>query len=209
MSSQVTKDNPNAESSSKDTASSNPLLIKAKLGHTATTKPTVTVEANQSGPETAQKDFSVDYDIPTLDDIALPGEKVPPLRTKTGSTSGSSFGTTSGTTSGTKMESTPGTTLGTNSTIPVPKHILNAGLTSHTNNQGFSPEFIDKLAADLQEILIPEIEKSINFAFNNALATAMDQASKITKSTINKRIRDLIPELLKQHLQNVSKNDLL
>ena len=223
MSTHVSKDNPfintaykNVDAPSKDTATSNPLLIKAELRHTpsaetktttvaATTKTTTaatkaattTTDENQNKPKMAQNDFSVDYDIPTLDEIALPGEIVPTLGTRVATPSGQPLGT---------AESTVG--INEPDAIPIPRHILNTKPATD-NNQSFSPEFIDKLAADLQEILIPEIEKSINFAFNNALATAMDQASKITKSTINKRIRDLIPELLKQHLQNVSKDELL
>ena len=217
MSTQLSKDNPflrstlkNVDASSaevplKDTVTSNPLLIKTELRHNPSTETTATISAtisattdkNQNKSETAQNDFSVDYDIPTLDDIALPGEIVPTLGTRVATPSGQPIGATAESSADINE---PGA-------IPIPRHILNSKPTN--NDQSFSPEFIDKLAADLQEILIPEIEKSINFAFNNALASAMDQASKITKSTINKRIRDLIPELLKQHLQNIPKNDLL
>lgn len=117
-------------------------------------------------------DFSVDYSIPTLDEIALPGEK----------------------------PSMPGT----GGAIPIPQHILNAELAEKSKSLKLSPELIDKLAAELQESLIPEIEKTLNFAFNNALATAMDQASKATRTIVSKRISDMLPELLKRHLEELS-----
>ena len=124
-------------------------------------------------------DFSVDYNIPTLEDIALPGDE--------------------STTMGTKLHK-----------IPIPKHILKSESSKQENeNNGviFSPELIDQLSHDLQLALTAEIDKAITYALNNALATVMDQTAKITKMTVRKRVEELLPKLLKEHIENISQND--
>jgi len=124
-----------------------------------------------------QQDFSVDYNIPTLDDIALPGNDVANNKNT--------------------------------ANIPIPKHILKS---DSDNKQAIeklalTPELIDKLNHELQIALIPEIEKAISFALNNALATVMDQASRTTKTRVRQKIEELLPALLEKHLARITDED--
>jgi len=117
-------------------------------------------------------DFSVDYNIPTLDEIALPGDEQPATKIK-------------------------------KPTIPIPKHILASESNTEKNNDiTLSPELIDKLGQDLVVALMPEIEKSIRYALNSTLASVMDQSARATKDIVRKRIEELLPKLIKEHLKN-------
>lgn len=121
-----------------------------------------------------QQDFSADHNIPTLDDIALPGND------------------------DTHNTSTAG--------IPISGgHISEPE--SGKQDLVVTPELIDKLNHDLQIVLIPEIEKAISFALNNALATVMDQTTRMTKTRVRERIEKLLPKLLEQHLARIANED--
>jgi hypothetical protein len=120
-----------------------------------------------------QQDFSADQNIPTLDEIALPGNKV------------------------THDKNTAG--------IPIPRHLLKPD--SGKKDLAVTPELIDKLNHELQIALIPEIEKAISFALNNALATVMDHASRTTKARVRERIEKLLPKLIEQHLARIADED--
>lgn len=133
--------------------------------------------------------FSVDYSIPTLEEIALPGDhSTPDAVNKPSIADNPILSKAYGNTSLGKAQNTP---------------------TTQNKSKGLeiTPELVDKLAAELHETLIPEIEKAVQFAFNKALAGTLDQASKIAQTVITKRTSAMLPGLLKCHLDELAKQD--
>lgn len=166
-------DEPAAEQEEKKALKSPASLVQPDVQARVSPKIPPTIQPQKP---VKKMDFSVDYNIPTLDEIALPGDES--IRKNQ------------------------------NTQIPIPKHILDSNNIKEKNDDiTLSPEQINQLSRDLQKVLITEIEKSVTYALNSALATVMDQTSKITKNAVRKRIEELLPKLLKEHLENISQNN--
>jgi len=122
-------------------------------------------------------DFAIDYNIPTLDEIAVPG----------GDADRSNK---------TSQIPIPKHILKPDISIPPPR--------PKTDEVTLTADLIEQLSEELQLALNNEIEKAISYALSSALATVIDQATKATKTIVRTRVAELLPKLLKEHLKNIS-----